>query len=104
MRESSWITFKFPARIEEEEKEQQIRSIYPVHLGSPNRIDSTQYVHNCMSSDTRNFGNSMNDRVIRSNVCFDVNSTLFISLSIAVNMLNRVLDIVSEFDSHPINR
>lgn len=79
-------------------------SIYPVHLGSPIRIDSTQYVHNSMSSDTRNLGNSMNVRVIKSNVCFDVNSTLLISLSIACKMPNRVVDMVSKFDSHPISR
>lgn len=78
--------------------------IYPVHLGSPTRNDSRQYWQSCVNSCTRSFGNSMNIRVIKSNVCFDVISHLFISSRTAINTANRLLAIDSEFDSNPINR
>lgn len=77
---------------------------YPVHFGSPIRSVSTQCSHNCMSSVVRNLGNSINVRVIKSNVCFEVISTLFISSSTAIRMAKRVLAIDSEVDSQPISR
>lgn len=77
---------------------------YPVHFGSPIRRESVQYSHKVINSDTRNLGNSMNVRVIKSKFCFDVISTLFISLSTANKILNLFVAIASEGASQPTNK
>lgn len=81
-----------------------IFTTYPVHFGSPIRKESVQYSHKLINSETRNLGNSMNVRVIKSKLCLDVISTLFISFNTAIKMLNLFVAIASEGESQPTNK